>query len=349
MSKFLLRRRVSIRTVMAGVAFGALFAGALSGVAGAAPIDSLKAKAATLEAQLNENGAKLDALSEQLNAAQIRLDSAKAKILDAETRIQVAKAEKIRLEELVKSRQREAYKNQGAAGSVSDIDLSSAAEINTRQAYLEAANAKDNVIISELAQARADLVVQKRDARAARQSAQTETSALAASKAQAEAATNDQRALLGQVQGQIGELVRQAQAARAAVARPPSAGKNWSGPVPNPSGGAGAAAAFARSQIGKPYVYAAAGPDAYDCSGLTMRAWQAGGISLPHYSGAQRGRGVPVSLDQLQPGDLITTTEGWSGHVGIWVGGGYVHASSGKGEVTFVSGTSRLIDAVRPT
>jgi peptidoglycan DL-endopeptidase CwlO len=349
MSKFLLRRRVSIRTVVAGVAFGALFAGALSGVAGAAPIDSLKAKAATLEAQLNENGAKLDALSEQLNAAQIRLDSAKAKILDAETRIQVAKAEKIRLEELVKSRQREAYKNQGAAGSVSDIDLSSAAEINTRQAYLEAANAKDNVIISELAQARADLVVQKRDARAARQSAQTETSALAASKAQAEAATNDQRALLGQVQGQIGELVRQAQAARAAVARPPSAGKNWSGPVPNPSGGAGAAAAFARSQIGKPYVYAAAGPDAYDCSGLTMRAWQAGGISLPHYSGAQRGRGVPVSLDQLQPGDLITTTEGWSGHVGIWVGGGYVHASSGKGEVTFVSGTSRLIDAVRPT
>ena len=349
MSKFLLRRRVSIRTVMAGVAFGALFAGALSGVAGAAPIDSLKAKAATLEAQLNENGAKLDALSEQLNAAQIRLDSAKAKILDAETRIQVAKAEKIRLEELVKSRQREAYKNQGAAGSVSDIDLSSAAEINTRQAYLEAANAKDNVIISELAQARADLVVQKRDARAARQSAQTETSALAASKAQAEAATNEQRALLSQVQGQIGELVRQAQAARAAVARPPSAGKNWSGPVPNPSGGAGAAAAFARSQIGKPYVYAAAGPDAYDCSGLTMRAWQAGGISLPHYSGAQRGRGVQVPLDQLQPGDLITTTEGWSGHVGIWVGGGYVHASSGKGEVTFVSGTSRLIDAVRPT
>ena len=45
MSKFLLRRRVSIRTVMAGVAFGALFAGALSGVAGAAPIDSFKAKA----------------------------------------------------------------------------------------------------------------------------------------------------------------------------------------------------------------------------------------------------------------------------------------------------------------
>jgi len=349
MSKFLLRRRVSIRTVVAGVAFGALFAGALSGVAGAAPIDSLKAKAATLEAQLNENGAKLDALSEQLNAAQIRLDSAKAKILDAETRIQVAKAEKIRLEELVKSRQREAYKNQGAAGSVSDIDLSSAAEINTRQAYLEAANAKDNVIISELAQARADLVVQKRDARAARQSAQTETSALAASKAQAEAATNEQRALLGQVQGQIGELVRQAQAARAAVARPPSGGKNWSGPVPNPSGGAGAAVAFARSQIGKPYVYAASGPDAYDCSGLTMRAWQAGGISLPHYSGAQRNRGVQVPLDQLQPGDLITTTEGWSGHVGIWVGGGYIHASSSRGAMVFVSGTSRLVDAVRPT
>lgn len=119
--------------------------------------------------------------------------------------------------------------------------------------------------------------------------------------------------------------------------------------MPNPAGGAGAAVAFARSQIGKPYVYAASGPDAYDCSGLTMRAWQAGGISLPHYSGAQRNRGVQVPLDQLQPGDLITTTEGWSGHVGIWVGGGYVHASSSRGAMVFVPGTSRLIDAVRPT
>lgn len=349
MSKFLLRRRVSIRTVMAGVAFGALFAGALSGVAGAAPIDSLKAKAATLEAQLNENGAKLDALSEQLNAAQIRLDSAKAKILDAETRIQVAKAETTRLSALVRSRAVSMYRGKGVDGSVSLFDSSSATEMNTRNAYSSAANAMDNAIISELAQARADLVVQQRDAETARQSAQTETSALAASKAQAEAATNEQRALLGQVQGQIGELVRQAQAARAAAARPPSGGKNWSGPVPNPAGGAGAAAAFARSQIGKPYVYAASGPDAYDCSGLTMRAWQAGGISLPHYSGAQAKRGVRVPLDQLQPGDLITTTEGWSGHVGIWVGGGYVHASSSQGAMVFVSGTSRLIDAVRPT
>lgn len=101
-----------------------------------------------------------------------------------------------------------------------------------------------------------------------------------------------------------------------------SGGGNSSGPAS--SGGAGAAIAFARAQLGKPYVYAAAGPDSYDCSGLTMRAWQAGGVSMPHYSGAQYDMFPHVSLGALQPGDLLFWGPGGSDHVAMYTGGGMV-------------------------
>lgn len=165
------------------------------------------------------------------------------------------------------------------------------------------------------------------------------------------------------MKGRLADLVKQEQANRAAMAanatprtsRLPdeqavsSQSTNWSGPIPNASGGAGAAVAFAQAQVGKPYCYAGTGPDCFDCSGLTMRAWQAGGISLPHSSGAQGSMFPRVALDQLQPGDLITTTDtGWSQHVGIWVGGGYIHATHTGDFVRFVAGAGSVADAVRP-
>ena len=66
-----------------------------------------------------------------------------------------------------------------------------------------------------------------------------------------------------------------------------------------------AAVQFALDQVGKPYVCGAAGPDAYDCSGLTMASWQQGGVSLPHSAADQYNYGHHVSFDQLQPGDLM--------------------------------------------
>ena len=54
----------------------------------------------------------------------------------------------------------------------------------------------------------------------------------------------------------------------------------------------------ALAQVGDPYVYGAAGPDAFDCSGLTMYAWAAAGVSIPHASGSQPGAGTPVSFSE---------------------------------------------------
>ena len=97
------------------------------------------------------------------------------------------------------------------------------------------------------------------------------------------------------------------------------------------SAGASAAVNFARAQIGKPYHWGGAGPDSYDCSGLTMMAWRAGGVSLPHSSQAQYSGTTHVPLSAVQPGDLIFYY-GDISHVGIYVGGGDIIAATHTGD-----------------
>ncbi|WP_395693365.1 C40 family peptidase [Nocardioides sp.] len=97
---------------------------------------------------------------------------------------------------------------------------------------------------------------------------------------------------------------------------------------PAPASGVGAAIAFARAQIGEPYVWGAAGPSSWDCSGLTMGAWRAGGKYLPHYSVAQYEQSTPISAGQLQPGDLVfwgsSSNPSSIYHVALYVGGGQI-------------------------
>lgn len=83
-----------------------------------------------------------------------------------------------------------------------------------------------------------------------------------------------------------------------------------------------AAIQFARAQLGEPYIWAAAGPDAWDCSGLTMMAWQQGGIALPHYSAAQYQQTKHITAAELRPGDLVFwgTSPNTIHHVAIYEG-----------------------------
>lgn len=87
------------------------------------------------------------------------------------------------------------------------------------------------------------------------------------------------------------------------------------------SGRAGIALRFATKQIGDRYVWGAAGPIKWDCSGLTMRAFQAAGVSLPHSSRAQYTYGKSISRGNLRPGDLVFFGRPIS-HVGIYLGNG---------------------------
>lgn len=115
-------------------------------------------------------------------------------------------------------------------------------------------------------------------------------------------------------------------------------------PAASPAGVA-AALAFARAQIGEPYVWGAAGPNSWDCSGLTMKAWQQGGISLPHYSVAQYQDSTPIALGDLQPGDLVfwgtTSRPGSIHHVALYAGNGMIiqapHTGASVDEVSMYS------------
>jgi peptidoglycan DL-endopeptidase CwlO len=92
------------------------------------------------------------------------------------------------------------------------------------------------------------------------------------------------------------------------------------------------AAKKACEQIGKPYVWAAAGPSTFDCSGLTLYAWAAAGVTLRHYTQWQWDDAKPVTRAQLQPGDLVFYFNDLH-HMSMYVGGNWVVHAPTSGDV----------------
>jgi cell wall-associated NlpC family hydrolase len=157
-------------------------------------------------------------------------------------------------------------------------------------------------------------------------------------KKQADANEADVNAKLAQSKALLAKLTEQQrrqlaaqQAAQAQATTVPTSSGSSGGTSYHPpasSGRAGVAVGYAMAQVGKPYVYGAAGPDAYDCSGLTMMAWAAAGVSLPHSASMQYAMTARVSLSQLQPGDLVFFYSDIH-HVGMYIGGGnFVNAEN---------------------
>jgi cell wall-associated NlpC family hydrolase/outer membrane murein-binding lipoprotein Lpp len=162
------------------------------------------------------------------------------------------------------------------------------------------------------------------------------------------------RRLLRRLAAERPARLRAARARAALAAR----GVPWGGDAParGPGGGARQAVAFAMAQIGKPYVWGAAGPSAYDCSGLVLAAYRSAGISLPRVSRAQWYAGPHVSLGELAPGDLVffardVRAPSTIHHVGIYIGGGAMVEApyTGSRVRTASIGRSDYIGAVRPS
>jgi cell wall-associated NlpC family hydrolase len=83
-------------------------------------------------------------------------------------------------------------------------------------------------------------------------------------------------------------------------------------------------------------VFAAAGPDTFDCSGLTMAAWAAAGVRMPHYSGSQANMFPKVTWEQLQPGDIVVFYDDLH-HVGLYIGGGMMIHAPQTGDVVKIA------------
>ena len=127
-------------------------------------------------------------------------------------------------------------------------------------------------------------------------------------------------------------------------------------PVPAPLGTTPVALAWAFSELGKPYVWGATGPDTFDCSGLTQYAWHQAGVDMPRVAADQDTWSVPVPLSQLLPGDLVFFGKSDIHHVGMYIGDGLMINAPHTGDVVRVSsiwwsdlaGFGRVHDANTP-
>jgi cell wall-associated NlpC family hydrolase len=335
---------MNLRAKVSGVVIAAvLVAGLLpSALAEGSPLEDKKRQAAALQSQIDANLGRMEVLAEKLNGARYRAEKAQAGIAESERRTAEAQAETDKIEIQLNARAAEIYKGAGSTNPLDAIDVENVTELAARSKYASAAADKDDSLLDRLQKARELLAIQKQQLEAQKAAAEAERNAAEQSRRELEAANSQRRALLTQVKGEVATLMRQEQERRDAAnraqaasrARSFSAGRGRSSvPVnfpdaPAPNGGAAAAVAFAKAQVGKGYRFATAGPDTFDCSGLTSAAWAAGGKGLTRYSGAQYNQTIRIGPGDLQPGDLIFYGPGGSNHVEIYIGGGMVVSAS---------------------
>ncbi len=356
----IVRARPLVLSLALGLALGATTIAVPAGATPQNDLSSKTAQARQLESQIAANSQRADILDEQYLQAQNAVADANRQILIAEKGIADARAQETQLRARLGGRAALLYMGAGS-GDPLGINASSVQELGSRAKYGEAAAETDNrmidqlkVLDEQLQRQTADLEKQKSEAQDRQKVAEAShrdveqinakmQQLLSSTKSDIVALANkiEQQRLAAQAAAerariqaeaarQAAQLAAQQAAARAAAGNglgvSPGAGNPGAdlGPLPAPSGGAAAAVAYARAQLGKPYEYAGVGPDSFDCSGLTMMAWRQAGVSMAHGSQAQYLAFPHVPISALQPGDLVFF--GSSGptnhHVGMVVGPG---------------------------
>lgn len=208
-------------------------------------------------------------------------------------------------------------------------------ELAAASALLSGADARESLIsrlgmLDQLARDRRALIA---DYTAARQQYEADQKQLAAVRDRQDAQA---RALAARKKKIETELSRLYALRRAAYGRATAPGRPHTGAVPAVSGAAGVAVRYAYAAIGKPYLWAGDGPHGYDCSGLTLAAWRAAGVSLPHNAAMQWSATARISRGELSPGDLVFY-RGLT-HVALYVGDGKViHAPTFGQPVTLAN------------
>ena len=315
-----------------------LRSGLLVGATAALTVSILPATAAAVPGEttdparaaqrVSDAGHELEVVSEKVNEARVALERQEAAAADADRVAAVAQAELDALDGQIREVARSAYTAPGLSQFNLLLTSDSAEDFVSQLGTLDAIAGHTNDIVAKVA-----LIADRADAAQA---------AADAAEAEAQKVLDDITAHQRTLESQMAEYQRQHAALTAPqqeqVARA-HGGDTVAAPsgVIAPSASAQAAVDTALAQVGDAYVYGAGGPDAFDCSGLMQYAYSAAGVSLPHSSLSQSRMGAPVSVGDLQPGDLLFYYSPTS-HVAMYVGNGkMVHASTSSKPVMVVN------------
>ncbi len=355
------RTAVAIAATLALVTAATLTTATLAQATPQSDLASQQQQASQLESEIEANGNRVSVLDQQYLDAQTAIQHATDQINTDEAQLKEKARETDSVRQQLAARGAELYIGAGNPAPLAALDVTDANALGTRSQYGAAAADQDRQLLDEVKVAVEQLGVERSSLEHARAAAVKKRDELDAARTEITKASEEQQHLLDQVKGNIKTLVdqiqaekdrEQAAAARAAMERAAqqqaaaaqaaaaeasaressSSGGSSSGsssdtgvapssPPPPPSSEAQVAVDTAKTQLGKPYVYAGSGPDVFDCSGLTMYAWAAAGVSLSHNAAAQYDSLPHVSINQLEPGDLVFFGSPIH-HVGMFVGDG---------------------------
>jgi cell wall-associated NlpC family hydrolase len=322
-----------------------------------------KKTSAQIEKEIEVLATKASIAVEDYNAAQVSLQETQDRVRNAQAKIETAQADLARFTDVMSAFSAAAYRSGGFGDMVTLLTSEDGDVFMSRATTLGMLAERRSGQMRDLTSARNRLAQARKQADQDLATQQRLEASLKARKIEIERMLAQQQTLLNSVKAEEraeaarvaaarrAQEIRLAQerAARAAAARQAQAAKAKAPANISASGRASAAISYAQRQIGKPYRWGGAGPNSFDCSGLTMRAWGAAGVSLAHSSRAQYASGRKVSRSDLQPGDLVFFGRPIH-HVGIYVGGGMmIHAPQTGKNVTYASiGRGDYVGAIRP-
>lgn len=304
-----------------------IFILAVAPFAGATPISEKRARAQEIQAKLEQLYPKVSLAVERYNQAMDSLATVKRQISDNERMLKVAEYNLALARKQLETRAVTMYKTRDVGFVDVLFATNSFDELVTQLDLMNRLGQSDVTTVKSIGAYRSDVKDRRLKLEADKKAA---TALVAKAQAEKDKVVALEAKLERMQRGVKAEIRRlQQQAAAAAQAR---AEQSWGGgtvPVVDPGGpGHPEVVAIAQRYLGIPYVYGAAGPSAFDCSGLTMYVYAQIGIGLAHGATAQQQASTPVPVGSLQPGDLVFFGgASYSYHVGIYVGGGsMIHA-----------------------
>jgi peptidoglycan DL-endopeptidase CwlO len=346
-------RTRSIRLLLAAICASLVVVGLLPSVGQAQP----KLTLAQVQARIAALNAQAETAQEALNNSQVAMAAGQRVLNQINARVSRSQAAVSAAQVSVGRLASAAYRSGGVDQTLQLLLADNPTQFLAQASALDGVSRRQGDVLRTVAAAQQRLAEDK--LAAAQQLGQLQNLRDTAAKdyAQVQAKVAAARALFNSLAAADRAAILKAQAARASSARR-SVGRTGSAHRPSRGGyrhygggsgiGAGAVA-FAMAQLGDSYVYGASGPSSWDCSGLTMRAYQSVGVSLPHSSSAQYSSGRHISRSSLQPGDLVFFYSPIH-HVAIYIGGGMiVHAANpSSGVLTAPLDSMPFSGAVRP-